>query len=111
MTNEFIKVTKLAEIPDGAVKAFDLPQGKIIIAHVDTSFYAVANLCSHDNGPLGEGELVDHQIECPRHGARFDICTGKAMCLPAVTAIPTYAVEVRGDDLWVSTAAHVTSPL
>lgn len=98
----FIKVAKATDIPQGSVRSFNAGGKKIVICNAGDAFYAVADLCSHDNGPLGEGELVDHQIECPRHGARFDIKTGKAMCLPAVTAIPAYTVEKRDEDLWVS---------
>lgn len=109
MANEFVKIAKKSEIPEGSVKAFSVPGCRFVICNAENSFYAVANLCTHDGGPLGEGELFDHQIECPRHGARFDITTGKAMCLPAVTPIPAYLVEVRGDDLWVSIPAQVGS--
>jgi 3-phenylpropionate/trans-cinnamate dioxygenase ferredoxin subunit len=102
MSDEFVKVAKQSDVPEGSVKVFTVGGRRIVMCNVDKSFFAVADLCSHDNGPLGEGELFDHQIECPRHGARFDIKTGKAMCLPAVTPIPAYSVEIRGDDLWVS---------
>jgi 3-phenylpropionate/trans-cinnamate dioxygenase ferredoxin component len=109
MNNEFVKVGKQSEISPGAVKVFAVQGLRIAICHVEQSFYAVADLCTHDGGPLGEGELIDDQIECPRHGARFDIQTGKAMCLPAVTAIPVYKVELRGEDLWVALPVGVGS--
>jgi 3-phenylpropionate/trans-cinnamate dioxygenase ferredoxin subunit len=109
MTNEYVKIAKLSDIPEGSVRTFTVSGCRLAICHVEQSFYAVADLCSHDNGPLGEGELVDHQIECPRHGARFDLKTGKAMCLPAVTPIPAYPVEIRGEDLWVSLPVAVSS--
>ena len=57
-------------------------------------FYAIADLCSHDNGPVGEGELNDTEIKCPRHGARFDLTSGKALSMPAVVDIPAYPVRV-----------------
>jgi 3-phenylpropionate/trans-cinnamate dioxygenase ferredoxin subunit len=102
MVGEFVKVAKQSEIPDGSVRIFEVAGQKIAICHVEQSYFAIADLCTHDGGPLGEGELNDHQIECPRHGARFDIVTGKALCLPAVLPVPTYKIEVRGEDLWVS---------
>lgn len=105
MTDGFVKVAKASDIPEGTVKVLTADGQRMVVCHVDKSFYAVADLCSHDNGPLGEGELTDHQIECPRHGARFDIKTGKAMCLPAVKPIPAYSVEVRGEDVWVLLSA------
>ena len=56
-------------------------------------FYAIADLCSHDDGPLGDGDLEDHEIICPRHGARFDVRTGKVLSLPAVEDISAYPVR------------------
>jgi len=67
----------------------------VLIFNVGGRLFAIADLCTHDDGPLGDGLLSDHDIECPRHGARFDIRTGKALCLPAVTDVPSYAVKVE----------------
>lgn len=107
MTVEFVKVAKAAEIPLGAARVFTAFDTELAICNVDGEFYCIADLCTHDGGPLGEGELVDNQIECPRHGARFDVITGKALCLPAILPVPTYKVELRGDEIWV--AAHATA--
>jgi 3-phenylpropionate/trans-cinnamate dioxygenase ferredoxin subunit len=109
MVGEFVKVASKSEVPENAVKVFTVNNRRVAVCHVEESFYAVADLCSHDGGPLGEGELFDHQIECPRHGARFDITTGKALCLPAVTPIPAYPVEVRGEDIWIGLSSPVGS--
>jgi 3-phenylpropionate/trans-cinnamate dioxygenase ferredoxin subunit len=109
MACDFVKICAKADVANGAVKVVDVGSQRLALCHVDDQFFAVADLCTHDGGPLGEGELVDHQIECPRHGARFDIRTGKATCLPAVVPIPTYAIETRGEELWVSTQAQVAS--
>jgi 3-phenylpropionate/trans-cinnamate dioxygenase ferredoxin subunit len=109
MNAEFVKVADKNEIASGTVKVFSVGDHRIALCRVDDVFYAVADLCTHDGGPLGEGELVDHQIECPRHGARFDIETGKALCLPAVLAIPTYKVEARQEEVWVALHAYVKS--
>jgi 3-phenylpropionate/trans-cinnamate dioxygenase ferredoxin subunit len=109
MTAELIKIAKTDDIADGRVKVYTAGGKRIAVCNVGGAFYAVADLCTHDGGPLGEGELVDHQIECPRHGARFDIETGKAMCLPAVLPITTYKVEERDGDLWVGIAEGVPS--
>jgi len=102
MTENFVKVASKADVPEGSVKVFTVGSHQVALCQIEHDFFAVADLCSHDGAPLGEGELVDHQIECPRHAARFDVRSGKATCLPAVLPIPTYQVETRGDDLWVS---------
>lgn len=107
--SEFEKVATIKDIPSGQVKVFEVDGERIAVCNVEGSLFAVADLCTHDDGPLGEGELDDHQIECPRHGARFDIRTGKALCLPAVLPIPTYQVELRGEDVWVKAEAKTTA--
>ena len=99
--SEFVKVAKVSDVPVGQVKVYEAAGKHVCICNVDGQYFAIADLCTHDSGPLGEGELVDNQIECPRHGARFDVETGKPLCLPAVVPVPTYPVQVRGDDLWV----------
>ncbi len=106
MTAEFIKVCSPCDLPEGTVKVFVVQGKRIALCHTEGKFYAVADLCSHDDGPLGEGELSDHMIECPRHGARFDIKTGKALCLPAVRPIPAYEVELRDGELFVGICSH-----
>ncbi len=97
-----VKIARLDEVEPGKVKVFNLGQEAIALCNVDGKIYAVKDVCTHDDGPLGEGELVGCQIECPRHGARFDVTTGKAMSLPAVLPVPTYKVEVKGSDIFVS---------
>ncbi|HEY9786774.1 MAG TPA: non-heme iron oxygenase ferredoxin subunit [Candidatus Obscuribacterales bacterium] len=102
MSDTFVKVATKNDVPEGSVRVFNAAGKNVAVCHVEGEFYAVADLCTHDGGPLGEGELVDHQIECPRHGARFDVKSGKVMCLPAVVPIPTYQLELRGDEIWVA---------
>ena len=101
MANEFVKLAPIAEIPEGGVKVLAAGGIALAVCNVGGEIFAVDDLCTHDNGPLGEGEIVNTQIECPRHGARFDLRTGKAMCLPAVTPIHSYPVEIRGEDIWI----------
>lgn len=101
MTKEFIRVASTADIPLDTIKIVEADGHRIALCHSQDGFYAVADLCTHDNGPLGEGELIDNQIECPRHGARFDIKTGAVLCLPAIVPIPTFELEVRGQEIWV----------
>ncbi len=99
--DEFTKVTKTSEIAPGRVCVYDVGGKKIAICNVDCEFYAIADVCTHDDGPLAEGELLGDQIECPRHGALFDVKTGKALTLPAVTPVTSYPVQVDGDDIKV----------
>jgi 3-phenylpropionate/trans-cinnamate dioxygenase ferredoxin subunit len=98
----FTKLAKVSDIPQGQVRVFEIAGKHIAVCHADDGFFAIADLCTHDGGPLGEGELVNDEIECPRHGARFDVRSGKALCLPAVIPVPTYQLELRGDEIWVN---------
>jgi 3-phenylpropionate/trans-cinnamate dioxygenase ferredoxin subunit len=98
---EFIPVAAVNELEDGQRLIFDIDGEFIALFKVAGEFFAIADVCSHDDGPVAEGDLHDHEIECPRHGARFDIRTGKALSLPAVVDIPTYPVRVEGTEILI----------
>lgn len=99
--SEFVKVASVSDVPAGQVKVFEAQGRRVCVCNVDGQYFAIADLCTHDDGPLGEGEMMGDQIECPRHGARFDVKTGRALCLPAVVPVPTFPVEVRGQEIYV----------
>jgi 3-phenylpropionate/trans-cinnamate dioxygenase ferredoxin subunit len=95
------RVASTADVPPGSVRVFQVNGRSIALANLDGAFYAVDNLCTHDNGPLGEGTLWNGTIECPRHGARFDIKTGAVKALPAVRPVRAYPVRLDGDEVSV----------
>jgi 3-phenylpropionate/trans-cinnamate dioxygenase ferredoxin subunit len=102
--DDFVKAARLSDLAPGARLIFRLPEGEqVALFNVDGQLYCIADVCSHDDGPVAEGPLSDHAIECPRHGARFDIRDGRVLSLPAIVPIATYAVRVEGDDVFVST--------
>jgi 3-phenylpropionate/trans-cinnamate dioxygenase ferredoxin component len=91
-----------SDIPAGTVRVFEAGGHSLCVANLDgENFYAIDNLCTHDGGPLGEGKLANGTVECPRHGARFDLKTGAVRALPAVRPVKTYPVEVNGEDVSV----------
>jgi 3-phenylpropionate/trans-cinnamate dioxygenase ferredoxin subunit len=100
-TKNFVKVGALSDVPKGRAEVFEVNGKRYAVCHSEDGVYAIDDRCTHDNGPLGEGELLDGEIECPRHGARFDIKTGKALCFPAVGAVHTYSVEIRDGDIYL----------
>lgn len=102
MANDFVTVAQTSEIEEGQVKVVRVVDAPVGLTLVDGEYFAFADVCTHDDGPVAEGELDETVIECPRHGARFDIRTGRALSLPAVVPIPVYAVEVDGDVIKVS---------
>jgi 3-phenylpropionate/trans-cinnamate dioxygenase ferredoxin subunit len=102
--NEFIKVATLDEIPVNASKLIEVEGIEIALFNLSGEIYAIENICTHDGGSLGEGTIVNgHEVECPRHGARFDIRTGAALCMPAFEATNSYAVRVEGQDVLIET--------
>lgn len=98
---EFVRVAAVEDIPPGHRLWYEFEEDTVIVFNVNGHYYCIADLCSHDGGPLEDGELIHCEIECPRHGARFDIRTGKPTALPAVEAIPSYAVKVEDGGVWV----------
>jgi 3-phenylpropionate/trans-cinnamate dioxygenase ferredoxin subunit len=73
----------------------------VLLCDVDGELYAVEDVCTHDGGALDGGELDGCRVMCPRHGALFDVTTGRALTLPAVVPLPTFPVRVDGDDVYV----------
>jgi 3-phenylpropionate/trans-cinnamate dioxygenase ferredoxin subunit len=100
--SNFVKVATRNEVPLGGRKVLEVDGRAIALFHVEGSFYAIDDLCTHDGGPLAEGELMGVEIQCPRHGARFDVRTGRPLCMPAIEPVTVHPVEVRGDDIYVS---------
>lgn len=100
--SDFVEVAKVEEIEEGVVKVVRVDGAPIGLTKIEDEYFAFADVCTHDDGPVAEGELDEYIIECPRHGAKFDIRTGKVKQLPAVTPIPVYAVKVAGDCILVS---------
>jgi 3-phenylpropionate/trans-cinnamate dioxygenase ferredoxin subunit len=100
--SSFVKVATRAELPAGSKKLVEVDGRAIAVFHIDGAFYAIDDVCTHDGGPLAEGELMGCEIQCPRHGARFDVRTGRPLCMPAIEPVTVHATEVRGDDVYVA---------
>ena len=98
---EFVKVARAADIPPGTRKLFDLDEISIALFNIDGQYYCIEDVCTHDGAPVAEGELDGFEIECPRHGALFDIRDGRALSMPAVVPVPKYEVKVVGDDIYI----------
>ena len=92
---EFYEVASVDQLPNGERLFVEIGDEYLVLFNIDGQFFAIADVCSHDDGPLGDGELDGCEIICPRHGARFDLRTGKALTLPAVVDIPDYPVRIQ----------------
>jgi 3-phenylpropionate/trans-cinnamate dioxygenase ferredoxin subunit len=97
----FVKAAKVSDVPAGRAITVEVNEEDIALCNVGGELYAVANVCTHDGGPLGEGHLYGDLIECPRHGARFDVKSGAVKSLPAIMPIDTYPIKVEGDEILV----------
>jgi 3-phenylpropionate/trans-cinnamate dioxygenase ferredoxin subunit len=97
----FVTVARVGDIPEGGVKVVYVDAVAVAVFHVGGEYFAMEDVCTHDGGPLAEGTLAGHVIECPRHGARFDIRTGAVKAMPATSPVPTYAVRVQDGDILV----------
>lgn len=100
-TMRWITVARAAEIPVGTSRVLRLEDQPIAVFHLEDGWYAIDDVCTHDGGPVAEGRLEGHVVECPRHGATFDVRTGAALTFPAVSPVATYAVRVVGDEVQV----------
>jgi 3-phenylpropionate/trans-cinnamate dioxygenase ferredoxin subunit len=99
--SEPVKVASRSELLPGQKKLIDIDGRAIALFNVDGSFYAIDDICTHDGGPLAEGELRGCEIQCPRHGARFDVRNGRALSMPAIEPVASHEVELRGEDVYV----------
>ena len=103
---EYVTVAKVDELGDGQRKLIEIDGEPMAVFNIAGRYFAIADVCSHDDGPVAEGEVSGAEITCPRHGARFDLQTGKALSLPAVVDIPAYPVRVEGDEVQVGLPAE-----
>ncbi|HYW03809.1 MAG TPA: non-heme iron oxygenase ferredoxin subunit [Gammaproteobacteria bacterium] len=92
---EWTDVAPVEELPPGRHKVVDLDDVMVAVFNVDGAFYAIEDVCTHDGGVLTGGIIEGCEIECPRHGARFDIRTGEALTAPAYEPTETFRVRVH----------------
>jgi 3-phenylpropionate/trans-cinnamate dioxygenase ferredoxin subunit len=97
-----ITVCKLSELPEGEMRLVEADGVKIGVFHCPGGeLHAIEDRCSHDDGPLAEGEFdpTSCTVECPRHGSLFDLRTGKPKSLPAYRPVAIYDVRVEADEV------------
>ena len=97
--SDYQKVATLDEIPEGGRKSVVFDERAVLVFRIGNDVFAVEDVCSHDGQPLTDGLLTGTAIECPRHGARFDVRTGRPLCMPAVEPIATFEVTLQGNDI------------
>jgi 3-phenylpropionate/trans-cinnamate dioxygenase ferredoxin subunit len=98
---EYVEIAPASELPNGERLFVDLGDKPIVIFNIAGQFFAIGDVCTHDDGPLGDGAIEGDNIVCPRHGGEFEIRTGKAVQLPVVVDIPAYPVIVKDGNIFV----------
>ncbi len=99
---EFVSIATTDEIPPGERLVVEYGRKWVAIFNVNGSFYAIEDRCPHDDGPLADGILNDCTIECPRHGASFDITSGKVLSAPALVDVPTFQVRIENGSIQIA---------
>jgi metal-sulfur cluster biosynthetic enzyme/nitrite reductase/ring-hydroxylating ferredoxin subunit len=98
---DFVRVAKTSDLSDPGQLLLEVDERIVVLFRAGGQFFCLDDVCTHDGGPLSEGKLADHAIACPRHGAKFDIRTGKALTMPATVDTAAHEVKVEGDDILV----------
>jgi 3-phenylpropionate/trans-cinnamate dioxygenase ferredoxin subunit len=98
---EVVGVCAVEDLSAGTMRPVEWEDLEILVANCGGAFYAIENRCSHDNGPLNEGELDQRActVECPRHGSVFDLRSGRTLCLPAYEPVDTFPVRVHDGEI------------
>lgn len=103
---EFVSIGPVEDLPSGERLFVEIDNYNIVIFNIAGEYYAIGDVCSHDDGPVGDGELNGFEIACPRHGASFDIRNGKVLSLPAIVDIPAYPVRVVDGEIQLGVPAE-----
>lgn len=104
-------VAKTADVPPGSGKLFEVDGHRVALFNLNAEFYAINDICTHEEASLAEGAVDCETVECPWHGALFNIKTGAALTMPAVTAVRTYAVKVENGQVLVDVSAEAPTRL
>jgi len=104
---DFIRVGVLAEIPEGEVRAYELPGTHVAVVHIEGDVRALGDECTHEGCSLSEGEVDENEelLVCPCHGSAFDVTSGEPMRGPAVDPVQVFPARLR--DGWVEVAPEV----
>ena len=98
---EFVAAASLAELPENGRLTLEIGERMVVLFRVGSELFCIDDVCTHDGGPLGDGELDGYHVACPRHGARFDIRTGRPLTMPATEPTARHDVKVDGDSILV----------
>ena len=98
---EFVRVASVGDLEDDETMQVDVGDEQVLLARLGGEFYAIGEECTHEGGPLSQGWVEEGQVECPLHGAQFDLKSGDFTAPPASDPVKSYPVKVEGDDVLV----------
>ena len=98
--NDWIWVGTRSELLPGEFRVVWDGDTAIAVYNIDGDLYAIEDVCSHDGGELAGGDVIGFEVECPRHGARFDVRSGAVTCPPAYEAIASFPVQEAHGGIW-----------
>lgn len=102
--SEFHKACDKSEVSDGEKVLLEVDEQLVIMFQIGDQYFCIDDVCTHDGGTLSDGDHSGFEIECPRHGAKFDIRCGKALCMPATQPTRSHEVKVDGEEIFVKLA-------
>lgn len=101
----WMRVAPLSDLPEGRGVRVDVGDRRVAVFRVGDDVYAIGDRCSHAEASLSEGEVFDHEVECPRHGSEFDLRTGEPQSLPATRPVPVYEVKIEDGTVFLREAS------
>lgn len=101
MTADYVAVADEAAVPEGGMLSVEVDGEMLIVFREGGQWYCLDDVCTHDGGSLSDGEYWNFEIKCPRHGARFDVRSGEALCMPATQSTTPHSVRVEGGQVLV----------
>ena len=96
---DFVKVARVDEIGTGQARLIEVKGKQIALFNINGDFFAIDNMCTHEEASLAEGQIMGHEVTCPLHGAKFDVRTGEVLGPPAYDDVTCYSVRVVGSDV------------
>jgi 3-phenylpropionate/trans-cinnamate dioxygenase ferredoxin subunit len=99
--SDFVRVCAVGDVPEDGATRVEVDGVPVAVVNSEGNFYAIYDVCSHEEVSLSDGDVEGTEIECWLHGSCFDLLTGKPTSLPATKPVPIYSVKVDGDDVYV----------
>lgn len=96
-----LRIASVGGVPEGGSTCIEMDEFRLAVFNVDGKIHVIDDRCTHAEASLSEGEVFDGEVECPRHGAVFDLATGQVRSLPATRPVVVYPVAIEGDGIYI----------